>query len=332
MRTSRTGFTLIELLVVIAIIAVLIALLLPAVQQARESARKSQCTNNLKQISLAMHSYHDNYNRLPMGVGAYGCCWGTWMVPVLPYLEQHAISQMYVNFSGHDGTGPRYGAAPNNTNVTTRRIPTYSCPSEMPGSPSAQLTNHSYGVNYGNTTFFHADITVANVTTRFGGSPFHAYLGSTSDDGPSTAALAASVGGGYGKPVPFSQILDGLSNTLMLGELRQGQGVDYRGFGWWGGGSGFVTFIGPNASDQDVMTGASCDTANPLNAPCTTTAAAPPSPLGRRAASRSRHSGGVNTSFCDGSVRFVSNNINILIWQGLGSAKGGEAMSSGSAL
>ena len=81
----RLGFTLIELLVVIAIIAVLIALLLPAVQSAREAARRAQCTNNLKQIGLAMHNYHDQQGTLPPGVK--GCCWGTWLVFVLPYIE-----------------------------------------------------------------------------------------------------------------------------------------------------------------------------------------------------------------------------------------------------
>ena len=86
MRYRRPAFTLIELLVVIAIIAVLIALLLPAVQAAREAARRIQCTNNLKQIGLAMHNYHDVNGCLPPGVK--GCCWGSWIVYILPYIEQ----------------------------------------------------------------------------------------------------------------------------------------------------------------------------------------------------------------------------------------------------
>ena len=89
MHSGKRGFTLIELLVVIAIIAVLIALLLPAVQAAREAARRAQCVNNLKQIGLAMHGYHDVENVLPPG--KKGCCWGTWLVFVLPYLEQQPL-------------------------------------------------------------------------------------------------------------------------------------------------------------------------------------------------------------------------------------------------
>src|SRR3982751_5576547 len=95
-RVRPRGFTLIELLVVIAIIAVLIALLLPAVQAAREAARRIQCTNNLKQIGLAVHNYGDSLGSLPPG--ASGCCNGTWQAFILPYMEQGALSNSY-NFS-----------------------------------------------------------------------------------------------------------------------------------------------------------------------------------------------------------------------------------------
>ncbi len=95
-RRKSRGFTLIELLVVIAIIAILIALLLPAVQQAREAARRTQCKNNLKQIGLAFHNYHDVYNTFPVGsrewVGTGGTSWGqSWWLSMLPYMEQSNI-------------------------------------------------------------------------------------------------------------------------------------------------------------------------------------------------------------------------------------------------
>ena len=95
-RQRNRGFTLIELLVVISIIAVLIALLLPAVQSAREAARRAQCINNMKQLGLGMHNYHSAVNSLPPGKS--DCCWGTWMTFVLPYLEQQNLQNSY-NFS-----------------------------------------------------------------------------------------------------------------------------------------------------------------------------------------------------------------------------------------
>lgn len=326
MKTNRTAFTLIELLVVIAIIAILIGLLLPAVQKVREAAARAQCQNNLKQITLGMHNYASNHQTFPQGIGTYGCCWGTWLVPVLPYIEQESLFKIYQNFSGNDNTGLRYGAG-TNAQVVTTRIKAYTCPSDFPNSPTGNMTNHNYVVNYGNTNFFQGSVTVAGITTPFGGAPFHCYLGSTSDDGPVNAAQAATWTMRYGEPVRMADIKDGLSNTLMLSEVIQGKGLDARGFAWWGGGSGFVTFIGPNAPDPDIMTGAWCNTADPKNPPCITASAAPPNPMGRRQGARSLHSGGVNAALCDGSLQFISNNVNINVWRNAGSSRGEEATS-----
>src|SRR5438309_204561 len=94
MPKVKQAFTLVELLVVIAIIGVLVALLLPAVQSARESARRTHCHNHLKQVTLAVHYYADNY-RGAFPVGEYACCWGTWLVALLPYVEQQSLYEQY---------------------------------------------------------------------------------------------------------------------------------------------------------------------------------------------------------------------------------------------
>src|SRR3954469_10152229 len=138
----RRAFTLIELLVVIAIIAILVALLVPAVQKVRAAAARAQCQNNLKQVALGMHNYHDAYKNLPPGEGPgnpadtittrRGCCWGTWQTYMLPYLEQQALFQRYVNLGGSDLTGPRYGQDPNAKDVTSVRLSVLTCPSDQP--------------------------------------------------------------------------------------------------------------------------------------------------------------------------------------------------------
>src|SRR5436190_5728089 len=102
---GRQGYTLIELLVVIAIIAILIGLLLPAVQKVREAAGRSKCQNNLKQIAEGVHNYESANGQLIPGVGKGGCCWGTWQVAILPYIEQKGLYDIWVNFGGNDTTG-----------------------------------------------------------------------------------------------------------------------------------------------------------------------------------------------------------------------------------
>src|ERR1700733_7918365 len=100
MNVVRAGFTLIEVMVVIAVLAILVAIVLPAVPAARETARRVQCSNNLKKIGLAMHDYHDQQGSLPPGVK--GCCWGTWLLFILPNLEQESLFNAW-NFVGNNG-------------------------------------------------------------------------------------------------------------------------------------------------------------------------------------------------------------------------------------
>jgi prepilin-type N-terminal cleavage/methylation domain-containing protein/prepilin-type processing-associated H-X9-DG protein len=327
MRAREQAFTLIELLVVIAIIAVLIGLLLPAVQKVREAANRAKCTNNLKQVALAMHNYHDSQKTLPAGVGPHGCCWGTWMVLILPYLEQESMHRQYVNWGGNDDSGPRYGEAPNVTKVTSLRLSILTCPSDTPNAPRGTpgITSHNVAVNYGNTSFFQSTIPLPPDPpfVRFDGAPFNCYTGSVSPDweektGPNP--------GHMGKPVPFSDILDGLSSTLLVSEVVQGQGNDLRGFSWWGGGSGFVTYIAPNSSEPDVVTGGSCRSLEDNNPPCVvdSTSVRP-----RMMGARSRHPGGVNAALCDGHVLFIKNSVDLAVWRALSTTHGGETLGEG---
>jgi prepilin-type N-terminal cleavage/methylation domain-containing protein len=143
--TARRGFTLIELLVVIAIIAVLIALLVPAVQKVREAAARTQCQNNLKQIAIAAHSYHDTYKKLPAGWVTSNSVqpspgW-SWAVVILPYLEQQAL----YNSLAPDVTTPGGAPAPSSSNRLDSPLPVYVCPSDAGGSVNTYLDN--YGKN-----------------------------------------------------------------------------------------------------------------------------------------------------------------------------------------
>ena len=318
MGSRRTAFTLVELLVVIAIIGILIALLLPAVQAAREAARRSQCTNNLKQISLAMHNYHDTHKSLP--VGAYGTTWGTWQISVFPYIEQGSLyDKFYHGGKWVDLTARYFGSR--NTPITTQRISTLTCPSDLPRATDvagALITHHNYAANYGNTGFFDQETGVAQTAggVVFAGAPF---------------TMMGRISPTYVRPecYQFSDILDGLSNTLMFGEVVQGnttQGVyDMRGFTWWGQGSGFTTFLPPNSNIGDILVENNYCNNSPPNPPCDPVKFSTPNRPAALAA-RSRHPGGVNVSLCDGSVRFVSDTIAIGTWRALSTTYGKESI------
>ena len=296
----RKGFTLIELLVVIAIIAILIALLLPAVQQAREAARRTQCKNNLKQIGLAMHNYHDVNNGFP--VAQFACCWGTWMVGILPYIEQTNLYNMYNNDRMYDGfAGTRYSSAVN-LPVTTTRLAALTCPSDTPNAPLANITSHNYAVNFGNTGWLQ-QATLADVT--FGGAPF----------------ALSGVSGARNKKI--RDIVDGTSSTILVSEVVQGSGRDLRGFSWWGNASQFSAFLPPNSPVPDRLPEVQYCQDEPLrNRPCALATTTNPEML----ASRSMHVGGVQLTLCDGSSRFVSENIDLNVWRALSTSQGSEVI------
>lgn len=293
----RSGFTLIELLVVIAIIAILIALLLPAVQQAREAARRSTCKNNLHNMGIAAHNHHDTHSCLPPG--RVSCCYGTWQVKILSYMEQDNVADKYVDFG--NTAGRRYSSSPNTTNVTNQRFNVLSCPSDTPNRPFSNLTNHNYAANYGNTSYGQG--TVGGV--RFQGAPFR----------------AETRRNGEVRGQKFRDITDGLSNTVMFAEVLQGQGRDLRGFTWWGDASSVTAYLGPNSSLPDrIYSSYYCNNQPNKNLPCAVSSSTNPTMF----ASRSRHVGGVQVALCDGSVTFVSENINIDVWRAIFSSQGGE--------
>ncbi len=337
----RRGFTLIELLVVIAIIGVLIALLLPAVQQAREAARRIQCTNNLKQIGLAMHNYADRSGCFPPGMK--GCCWGTWLVFLLPEIEQGQLYNAWNTLGNNVPSGGTYdgylryaGAA--NATVTATRVSAYFCPSD-PNNRSLttigptinnikfSTTSQNYVVNFGNTNVGQQPITQNGILYNFLGAPF-GDVGSPQPD-ITGGALAGTVNG----TVPLAAVTDGLSGSLLASEILVGSGsggqygasYDLRGFSWWAYSASFTGFNTPNTSKPDLMQSSGyCVYPYPNNPPCAPGTTA----TGIQLATRSKHPGGVTSAFCDGSVKFIKNTINPDVYRALSSTKGNEVISS----
>ena len=314
MAASKRAFTLVELLVVIAIIGVLVALLLPAVQSAREAARRAQCSNNLKQIALGVHNYADVY-RGALPVGEYSWGWGTWLVGLLPFIEQKNLFDQYQGYGGINAGGgidPNFAySAAINQPVTRQTLKTYTCPSDNKVAPRGVISFHNYLANHGNTTYQRQAQfgTMSNgQPNRFGGAPF-IYVGN-SNAVPQIVRLA--------------EIVDGLSNTLAFSETIKGQpnGQDLRGFAWWSSGAHFETYLTPNSNQPDVVEQAPyCVNQHP-NPPCVGPTSANPQNIG----ARSRHPTGVQVALCDGAVRFVSNNVFLDTWRALGTTGGGETL------
>jgi prepilin-type N-terminal cleavage/methylation domain-containing protein/prepilin-type processing-associated H-X9-DG protein len=324
---KRRAFTLIELLVVIAIIAILIALLLPAVQQAREAARRSTCKNNLKQLGIALHSYHETYGQFPIGTGINGneCntqfgrtngqCFpwqgGLWrkgstLVKLLPYIDQGPLYDQ-IDFNG-DVDAWFFNTA---NGVRTLKIPTLLCPSDtIMIRPDRAHTN--YVTSMGAQRIDHRSnlcvILPANlVNGRQDGNYFgHGAQGHGSTNNPINLS---GVFGRYIWAAKIRDITDGTSSTIAMGETRPDCN-DHSAGGWFHGNAAHAGSTTPPINyDSCDNTGGFPGTGDPCkrwDGWVTSWGF------------KSRHAGGAHLLFCDGSVHFLSESIDWVTYQKLG--------------
>jgi prepilin-type N-terminal cleavage/methylation domain-containing protein/prepilin-type processing-associated H-X9-DG protein len=329
MRRHRSGFTLIELLVVIAIIGVLIALLLPAVQSAREAARRAQCVNNLKQIGLALHNYADSHGRLPIGRGVR---------PARPYTDTSKY-----NYSGFAGLLPYIEQQPlfasinfqltmtlqfgNDTSQRTV-ISNYLCPSENQAAP-AEWAGVNYRFNEGsNILYAHGETDAGNLNALLPppNGPFFAERAirlSEATDGLSATAVATEKLMGdfnqgipsprrdvYNYPTPPMPADPGEASRWC--ESMDTKSVDVNGES--GSGAPWL--------DGFLHTSIYKHASTPNKKSCYFR------PVRLVMSPSSNHPGGVNVAFGDGSVRFMKDTVNQTVWWAIGSMNGGEVVSS----
>lgn len=290
-RFERAAFTLVELLVVIAIIGVLIALLLPAVQQAREAARRMSCTNNLKQLGLASHNYHDTFGQFPSGWiipngGNYPNknYWG-WGTFLLPFIEQNALHDK-INFSYEWVNSSSIGNP--NAGLSTTPLSGFNCPSDVMGPINDKQNGNgtsNYIASYGNK-----GLNTSNYVTG-------------SDRGIFTR----------NSNVGLRDVIDGTTNTILYGE-RTGKLVgtsDFKAGLWVGvrsGEAGAYNCIGRGPSSAT-------DYVNAINSTNTWELA------------HSLHPGGANFALCDGSVSFFPETMNMLTYRYLIQRDDGQVVS-----
>lgn len=317
---AARGFTLVELLVVIAIIGILVALLLPAVQAAREAARRTHCANNFKQAALALHNYHDANERFPPGMNMWwhaGCPnwptgayygWG-WGAFILPFLEEGTTHEQ-IDFRAGDYSAPGARDAAGN------RIETYICPSDP---NSGAWIEHTTGWNHPKGTRPTDDFRMTNMagvahSTNMGCNGNRLYV---REDGN---GMLFNI-----KGVRMPDVLDGTSHTLLLGEITGAEGQHPSE------GSGYFGYIWVTQAVQDVSQGIN----GPFTVPGGRNQATDPvdgdgggrhQELYNEVSFSSWHVGGAHFCFTDGSVQFVNDNIDQALLESLATRAGGEVL------
>ncbi len=295
----RQGFTLIELLVVIAIIAILVALLLPAVQQAREAARRSSCKNNLKQIGLALHNYHDVHKTFPQGgMGRPQSTEGptnnfSWLVYILPMLEQNALYDQF-NFN-------EYYTTTNNRAAAMNRVETYFCPSSRNADQKSNVTN-VWAMHYLGLAGPIGAVNGANPTRnyQFAGN------NSSSHGGVGQSGILT-----MNQNRTFADITDGTTNTLLAGEFSGRVGLT--------GSSPLRPWLqGANTNGSNAAMYCCKNIKKTINEEASYVGS---DPLKRfnDVSTSSQHKGGAQFLLGDGGVRFLSENINFGTYQNLAS-------------
>jgi len=331
-RKRSYGFTLIELLVVIAIIGVLIALLLPAVQQAREAARRAQCSNNFKQIGLATHNYVDTYRMFPASRGATGIGAGGAAIPfpvinfsamarIMPFMDRSEVSDR-INFDIHCG-------AIENTTARAMPMSSYLCPSDgkydlAPGNPGNNIrANEGATINF---AYYEIDAAGINKSLPPPNGPFFALrfykIKDMSDGLARTAAYSeqnrSDQTNAQASPEDYFRGELIVYASDMDQAVEACESLDMTNLIYQGGSTAGREWIGVGVTEMFYLHAATPNKRSCYFQPgrCVFTAT-------------SRHPGGVNVVMCDGSVQFVSSSVDMCVWRAMGTRNGGETCNMG---